>query len=226
MNDQAGPVTIELVRPYGRFALITVMFGGAAAFLAHRASTNDRGLVINGIIHLGPSSADVFYAVLAILSVGFVAIGLLALRAFHARKTLRVVIGKTQVTMPGRFRAWEGFQEDVTLRYEDLLSIAVGPQFLRILRRDGQSLFLAKHFVPEGWTLRSLADRIMGQARTRADALAAKATRKAAAARAEANADHDAGPVDERARARTSAARSRLRPHGTAASMSPSCKKP
>lgn len=189
MNDPLqGPVTIELVRPYGRFSLIVLMFGGAAAFFAHQASTNDRGLIINGIIHLGPSGADVFYAVLAILSVGFVAIGLLALRAFHARKSLRVVIGKKHVTMPGRFRAWEGFQEDVTVPYEDLASIAVGPQFVRIVRRDGTSVFLAKHFVPEGWTLRSLADRIMAQARTRADSLAAKAA-KAASARAEAKPD-------------------------------------
>ncbi len=53
------------------------LFGVAAVFFTYRALQNDRGLVINGIIHLGPHAADVFFAVLAALSVGFVAMGVL-----------------------------------------------------------------------------------------------------------------------------------------------------
>jgi hypothetical protein len=53
-------------------------FAVCGAFLVHRAVTNDRGLIINGLIYLAPTSATVFYAVLAVLSGGFVAMAAIA----------------------------------------------------------------------------------------------------------------------------------------------------
>ena len=47
-------------------------FGLCAALFVHLGVTNDRGLIINGLIHLSPSGAKVFYWVLALASFAFV----------------------------------------------------------------------------------------------------------------------------------------------------------
>lgn len=52
--------------------LCLVMFGSAAAFFGHRAITNERGLVINRVIELGPEGADVFYSAFCAASMLFV----------------------------------------------------------------------------------------------------------------------------------------------------------
>ena len=49
-----------------------LFFGACAAVLGHEASTNTRGLILNGIIELSPSGASTFYWVLAALSTLFV----------------------------------------------------------------------------------------------------------------------------------------------------------
>ncbi len=41
-----------------------LFFGACAAVLGHKASTNTRGLMLNGIIELSPSGASTFYWVL------------------------------------------------------------------------------------------------------------------------------------------------------------------
>jgi hypothetical protein len=61
---------IPLRRPYRELVLGFVLFGAAAAYLFYRASTNDRGLILNGLIHLDPSGAGTFFVVLGLLSVG------------------------------------------------------------------------------------------------------------------------------------------------------------
>jgi hypothetical protein len=49
-------------------------FGLSAAVLGAKAANNDRGLIINHVIELGPEGATTFYWALTALSVGFVAI--------------------------------------------------------------------------------------------------------------------------------------------------------
>ena len=61
--------------------------------------------------HLDPGGADTFYAVLASLSAAFVVVAILGIRAIHARKVFRLVIGKKSVTVPATFRAWEAARE-------------------------------------------------------------------------------------------------------------------
>src|SRR5688572_11582829 len=51
-------------------------FGACAAFAFWTSARNDRGLIINGIITLETRGADVFWAVIGVLSCGFVAMGL------------------------------------------------------------------------------------------------------------------------------------------------------
>ncbi len=54
-----------------------LLFGAAAVFLFREAMTNDRGLIINGIITLDTGGATIFFYVLAGLSAGFVLLGIL-----------------------------------------------------------------------------------------------------------------------------------------------------
>lgn len=60
-----------------KLALAALFFAGCAVIMAKAAIGNDRGLVINGIIHLDPGSATVFYWVIFAISLLFVAGGML-----------------------------------------------------------------------------------------------------------------------------------------------------
>ena len=52
--------------------LCGLFFGACAAVLGHKATTNTRGLILNGIIEFSPSSASTFYWVLTAFSILFV----------------------------------------------------------------------------------------------------------------------------------------------------------
>ena len=75
--------TPPLVLPYRSKPFVTVLAGlffvGCAVILFRKAQTNDRGLVLNGIIHFEPAGATVFYWCLVALSLGFVLFAILGL---------------------------------------------------------------------------------------------------------------------------------------------------
>jgi hypothetical protein len=52
--------------------LCGMFFGLCAAVLGHKASTNTRGLILNGIIEFSPSGASIFYWILTVSSLLFV----------------------------------------------------------------------------------------------------------------------------------------------------------
>jgi hypothetical protein len=52
--------------------LVGSFFGLGTALFAYLAITNDRGLIINGLIRLSPYGARLFYWILAVLSFAFV----------------------------------------------------------------------------------------------------------------------------------------------------------
>lgn len=63
-------------KPNPRAMLLAIAFFGAcAAAGAYAAETNDRGLIINGLVELSPGGASVFWWVLSALSLAFVAGG-------------------------------------------------------------------------------------------------------------------------------------------------------
>jgi len=72
MPTEQQPITFRC-RPSPKVMLICYLFFGAcAAVIGQKASTNTKGLILNRIIEFSPSSASVFYWVLAVLSVLFV----------------------------------------------------------------------------------------------------------------------------------------------------------
>ena len=54
------------------------LFGAAAVFFAFKLDT-DRGLIINGIIHLGVTGARIFFGVLGLFSVALVVVGIMCI---------------------------------------------------------------------------------------------------------------------------------------------------
>lgn len=60
-------------RPSPKVMLLCgLFFGVCAAVLGHKASTNTRGLILNGIIEFSPADASTFYWVLTALSILFI----------------------------------------------------------------------------------------------------------------------------------------------------------
>jgi hypothetical protein len=112
-------------------------FGLAAVFLGSEAAHNDRGLVINRFIELGPEGATAFYWMLTACGVGFVVIGVLLA---HHRTTYqqRLVFGTAAVTVPAS--RWSREVKEIVYREIWKLSTAtVGSQrFLYVLYAGGR----------------------------------------------------------------------------------------
>ncbi len=81
-------------------ALCILFFGACAAVLGSKAFSNDRGLVLNGIITFSENGAATFYWVLTALSLGFVIIGGLAIiqRAFGSQ-TLEITDSSVRIPL-------------------------------------------------------------------------------------------------------------------------------
>lgn len=82
--------------------LVALFFGGGAAFFAHKAATNDRGLIVNGLIELGPTGATVFYVVFAVVSGLFVVLAGGATLYGHLKQTV-LVLADDHLEIPGGF---------------------------------------------------------------------------------------------------------------------------
>lgn len=84
----------------GKPLLAMVFFGVCAVIMAHEAQTNDRGVVLNGLVELSTSGATVFYWVICGLSLGLVATALF----FGLPQLLiprRIVLEPDAITIPG-----------------------------------------------------------------------------------------------------------------------------
>lgn len=102
------------------------------------ARSNDRRLIINGIIELSVSEATTFYWVMRVLSMGFVVIACL-LAVHRLRHQQRIAFTNTSLILP-RSR-WS--QEERSINYTDISALSVtkinGQQFLNIVHGAGKS---------------------------------------------------------------------------------------
>jgi hypothetical protein len=158
-------IVIPLRRPFTQLVLAALLFGGAAAFFAHRASTNDRGLILNGIIHFDPDGADVFYVVMALLSAGMSAMGAFGMWRLSRIDPFRVVIRKKSISLPSGppVRAAES-----TISFRDVVGVELLPPQKPVrlaIHAAGGTHGIAANTLPEGWTLREIGDLVMERAR-------------------------------------------------------------
>jgi hypothetical protein len=88
------------LRPRPRLVFSILFFGLCAAVLCYQASHTRRGVILEGAIHLNRGQAQIFFWVLAALSLGFVALGTVSLVRL-ARGKLEVVIDDDGIDLPG-----------------------------------------------------------------------------------------------------------------------------
>jgi len=165
-DKRAEPkIVIPLKRPYAQLALGALLFGACAAFFFYRASTNDRGLILNGIIHFEPGGADVFYAVMGLLSAGFVVIAALGILRISQIQNFTLVIGARSVSLPvGKPMGMRMHEIPIA----DLVSIGkhppASPKHVILQARQGTH-WIPTSWLPEGWTADGLADELVARMR-------------------------------------------------------------
>ncbi|PJZ68208.1 hypothetical protein CH373_17705 [Leptospira perolatii] len=97
-----------------------IFFGFCGVFLANTAMMNDRGLIINGIIHLGVSGATIFFWSLSIASFVFVAMSILGIYRRFAFPQ-RIIVSSESITVPKS--SWS--KEEVTIPIESVQNVSV-----------------------------------------------------------------------------------------------------
>ena len=167
-DDQKGSskILIQLDRPYPILILAMVMFGGAAAFFFHRASTNGRGLIINGIIQLDPGQADVLYAVFGALSAGMALLGLLSVYHCARIKEFRILIGKKTIKMPSTV-LWRGSAE-VTIPIDRIAAIVTQPPekpAVIAIHVNDEVHRIPVRWLPAAWSVQEVSDLIIQRVR-------------------------------------------------------------
>ena len=159
-------LVIDLEKPYGLLAACIGFFGLGAWVLLDRASTNDRGLIINGLIHLEPGSADVFYAVLGFFSLAFVVLAIKAGFELAMRPKFQVTLDGERIVFPDPMIIRGG--ADRTVHYEDIVAVHVGNAGGRQrsiqITTSGRKHFINSRFLPAQWLVdvlaRELANRL------------------------------------------------------------------
>jgi hypothetical protein len=119
----------------GFFALCALVLGG-------RASDNRRGVIINGIIELGPDGATRFYYVLCAASVGFVVVSIVM--AYHRLAfQQRLVFGTAAMTVP--LSRWSRATKQIAYRDIQGMSITAvsGQTFLYVHHVGGKYTIVA-----------------------------------------------------------------------------------
>ena len=132
---------IEREYPYrSKWTLIlgcVVFFALGAVVLAFKASHNQRGLLLEGAIELGPEGATRFYWGLAAAGVAFVLLGIfLAYQRLRYRQ--RIALSATALIVPQSNFS----HEELEIRYEDISKLVQqsinGQHFLKIERKSGK----------------------------------------------------------------------------------------
>lgn len=122
--------------------VVVAFFGACAAIVGNLAITNDRGLILNRIIELSPSSATIFYLVMCILAIGFVVIGCIGIiRSLSTPK--KVVLGDTSISAPKSHLS----KKIVTIPYDeivDLIDQTVQKQVFLIVQGNQKKITIAR----------------------------------------------------------------------------------
>jgi hypothetical protein len=151
-------------KPKPRIMLIgALLFAALGGFAAMEAMTNERGLVLERLIHLSPQGATIFYWSLAAACALLVPLGLASFAAgFVGRRYVRLT--STELSAP-RF-AWS--KSNTVVALADILDIAVQSvqkqRFLHVHYRGGR-LTINQSFLPSRDAFEQLREAIVARAR-------------------------------------------------------------
>jgi hypothetical protein len=83
-----------------QFIAAVLFFGLGGLFMAYKAATNHRGLVIDGIIHFSPDGASTFDFIISAVSFAFVGFAIFyVLPQMFISRT--IILGRDTITLPG-----------------------------------------------------------------------------------------------------------------------------
>jgi len=145
-----------------------VFFGACCAIMAYKATHNTVGLIINGIIKLGPTGATVFYWVIAALGAGFVLLALLlAVRRLASPQTLE--LATDALLLPcGRFQ-----RHTSRIAYSDIQNVSEfqvsGQKFLYVTAAGLRYTITASLF-PDSDSYVAVRDFLISHARPKVEA--------------------------------------------------------
>ncbi|MDI3285370.1 hypothetical protein [Polyangium sp. 15x6] len=149
-------IQIPLRKPYGQLVPGFVLFGACAAFFFHRSSVNDRGLILNGILHFDPDGADAFYAVLGVLSVGMSVMALLGIVRFLQIETFELVLSAKSLSLPvGRPMS----MRVITVPVRDIVSVGLQPPGRPksiVVQVQDNVYWIPGSWLPKEWTVQDL----------------------------------------------------------------------
>ncbi len=169
MSDKpkrAKIAVIPLRRPYKETILALVLFGGCAVFFYVRATNNDRGLILNGLIEMGPAAADWFYAILGLLSAAMAFAGLFGAWRISQIKDFYINLQRKEMTFPAApmFRA-----PLVTVPYDRIDSVEIVGQgsMLFVSIREGSRVYsIPGRWIAAGWTAQQILEEVITRVRT------------------------------------------------------------
>lgn len=147
---------------WGAILACAAFFGGCSAFMAYKAMHNTVGLIINGIITLGPTGATVFYWVISALSAGFVLMAiLLTVRRMASPQVLE--LGTDALFLPhGRLQ-----RKTSRIAYADIQSVSevrVSGQTFLYVTAGGLRYTITASLFPNSESYTALRDFLLSHA--------------------------------------------------------------
>jgi hypothetical protein len=113
-----------------------IFFGVGGVWMFWAGRTNREGLIVDGVIHLDPNGAMVFYLVVSLAAVAMAMFGVYALVRVSVNPH-RIVVGAEGVTTP----KWIWSASPDFIRYRDIRTVRLhemrGVRYLRIYHADG-----------------------------------------------------------------------------------------
>lgn len=169
MSDKAKRAkitTIPLRRPYKEALLVLLMFGGSAIFFYVKASNNDRGLILNGLIEMGPEAADWFYAIFGIFSAALALAGFFGAWRISQIKNFHIELGRKEMTFPSApvFRTLLA-----TVPYDRIESVEIvgqGNASFVTIRESDRAYSIPSRWMAEGWTAQQILEEVIARVRT------------------------------------------------------------
>ena len=127
-------------------ALAGAFFGAIAITMGREALLNERGLVISGLIHLGPGGATVFYWGIAAVAAAFVVVAVPAF-VMGLVSTRRLTLDAAELSVPGSVFA----RAPTVVRLADIRSVSMSViqkrRFFEIVHTQGK-LTLSESLLP------------------------------------------------------------------------------
>jgi len=169
MSDKAKRskvAVIPLRRPYKEAILALVLFGACAAFFFVKATNNDRGLILNGIIEMGPEGADWFYAVMGIFSAAIASLGLFGAWRISQINDFQIDLGRKEMKFPAApvFRT-----PIVTVPYDriDAVELVKHGSVASVAIREGDRVYsIPGRWIGPGWTSEQILEEVIARVRT------------------------------------------------------------